>query len=152
VIVTLNALRKSDSPFAAPIGPPNLMVDSHTALLTVMNERNVRKIVTMAAFGVGDSFPNLHFLLRLLFSKSNMKFQIEDHGLVDSKVKKSGMDFVLVRPVMLAEGEAKPIKDHGDLGEGVGMMANITRKSVAGFLVDAAEMGKWDKRTPVLSN
>ena len=152
VIVTLNAPRKSDNPFAASISPPRLMADSHANIIRIMKKHGTRKIVTMAAFGVGDSFPNMHFLLRLTVKYSNMSYQFEDHGLVDQEIKASGLDYVLARPTMLAEGDAKAIKEHGDLGHGVGLMDKITRKSVAAFLVDAAERDQWNRKTPVLTN
>ena len=85
-----------------------------------MKKHGVRKIVTMAAFGVGDSFPNMHFLLRLTVKLSNMSYQFEDHGLVDKEIKASRLDYVLARPAMLTEGDVLPIKEYGDLGRGVG--------------------------------
>ncbi|MCJ1351302.1 MAG: hypothetical protein MMC33_001286 [Icmadophila ericetorum] len=152
VIVTLNAPRKSDNPFSAPVSPPRLMADSHANIAAVMKQHGVTKIVTMAAFGVGDSFSNANVLIRLIFKYSNMSYQFEDHGLVDQEMKASGLNYVLVRPTMLAEGEAQPIKEFGNTGRGVGVTSKITRKSVAVFLVDAAEKNKWDKTTPVLTN
>lgn len=128
------------------------MADSHANIVAEMQAHGVRKIVTMAAFGVGDSFPNMNFLVRLLFKYSNMSYQLEDHGLVDKEMKASGLDFVLARPTMLAEGDALPIKEFGDSGKGVGLMSKITRKSVALFLVDAVEKETWNKTTPVLTN
>jgi hypothetical protein len=34
-----------------------------------------------------------------------MAFPFEDHDAVDREMKESGVNFVLVRPAMLAEGE-----------------------------------------------
>jgi uncharacterized protein YbjT (DUF2867 family) len=153
VIVTLNAARTSDSPWAAVASPPRLMADSNANCVSVMRAHGLRKIVTMSAFGVADSWPNLNFLLRLTISKSNMSHQFEDHGLVDKEMKESGMDYVLARPVMLKEGDAKPVIEHGNTGDrGVGLMSAITRKSVANYLLDAAEKSDWDRKTPVLTN
>ena len=84
---------------------------------------------------------------------SNMSHQWEDHAAVDKEMKQYGVDYVLVRPVMLKEGERKPIAFFGDVGaKGVGLTSSITRKSVAGFLVDAAERGDWNRSTPVIAN
>jgi NAD(P)H-binding len=129
------------------------MADSHVNCVSVMRRHGIRKIVTMSAFGVADSWSQLHFLLRLTISKSNMTYQFEDHGLVDKEMKGSGMDYVLARPVMLKEGDAKPIIEHGNVGDKrVGLLSGITRKSVAKFLLDAAEKSDWNKMTPVLTN
>jgi len=154
VIVTLSAPRASDSPFAANISPPRLMADSVANLVAVMKEqsRTSCKIVIMQAFGAGESWTNLHCVMRLLMKKSNMIYQYEDHNLVAKETKASGETYVFVRPSRLEEGEAKEIREWVSDGKGVPMMAAITRKSVAEFLVEAAEKGDWDNSAPVITN
>lgn len=117
-----------------------------------MKAHGVQKIVIMSAFGVGDSFLNLNFLMRPVIKHTNMASQFEDHRLVDEKTRPSGLDWVMVRPAMLTEKEATPVKDLGDTGEqcGGGFMPSISRAGVAKFLVEAAESEKWDNRTPVI--
>ena len=83
---------------------------------------------------------------------SNMEVTLEDHNLVDKAVKGSGLNFVMVRSAMLKGEEAAAVMDLGDDGEKAGMMPSVSRKSVAGFLLDAAEQSTWDARTPVISN
>lgn len=153
VLVTLNAPRESDNPFAKPIAPPGMMAEAHTNVLAAMKAHNVSRIVTMSACGTGDSFLNLSILLRLLFRYSNMSYAFQDHDKVDGIIKSTaGVDWVLVRPMMLKDGDSLPIKDWGDQGLGVGLTANITRKSVASLLLDALDGTQWVGRTPVVSN
>ncbi|KAF2239632.1 NAD-dependent epimerase/dehydratase-like protein [Viridothelium virens] len=152
VIVTLNARRKSDNPFAKPISPPRFMADCNTRIRAAMHQHGVRKLVVMSAYGTADSLPAINWLMRLVLRKTNMVHQYNDHDAVDKETKTSGLDFVLVRPSMLAGGEAKPVKDWGDQGRGVPMLAKITRASVARFLVDAAQKSRWNGQTPVITN
>lgn len=128
------------------------MADSNANAVAVMKEHGIRKIAIMSAFGVGDSLPNLVFIMRWVIKGSNMSFQWEDHNLVDQEMKKSGMDYVLVRPTRLTEGGVQPVKLHGNTGSSAGASAAISRKSVAAFLVDAVEKSTWDRTTPVISN
>ena len=151
-IVTLSAPRATDSPFAATTSPPRLMADSNANVVAAMQEFNVRKVVIMQAFGVGDSWPNMHFLMRLLMKKSNMIYQYNDHNAVDEEVRASGVKFVMVRPSRLEEGDSKPVKLWPQAGKGVPMMGSITRASVALWLVDAAEREDWDGTAPVITN
>ena len=72
VLVTLSAPRQTDSPFAKSIAPPRLMADSVQNAATAMKEHGVRRIIIMQAFGVGSSYPNLNFLMRLVVKKSEM--------------------------------------------------------------------------------
>ena len=128
------------------------MVDSNSNVVAVMKDHGIRKIVVMQALGVGDSLSNLPLAVRWLFKYSNMSAQFEDHNAVDQEVRISGLDYVLARPARLEEGESMPLKFFGNHGRGIGMMASISRKSVATFLVDAAEKSDWNKSTPVIAN
>lgn len=152
IIVTLSAPRASDSPFAAVVAPPRLMADSTSNVVAVMKEFNTPKIVIMQAFGVGESWVNMHCVMQLLMKKSNMIYQYDDHNLVAKETKASGENYVFVRPSRLVEGEAKEIKEYPGHGKGVPVLAAITRESVAKFLVDAAEKSDWDNTTPVITN
>jgi hypothetical protein len=128
------------------------MADSTANVVAMMKEFNTPKIVVMQAFGVGESWRNLHCVMRLLMKQSNMIYQYNDHNLVTKETKASGENFVFVRPSRLEEGEAKEIREWADDGKGVPMLAAISRGSVARFLVDAAESDTWDGTAPVITN
>lgn len=152
VIVTLNAPRATDSPFAAPICPPRLMADCNANIVKAMKQYDVRKTVILQAFGVGESWANMPCMLRLLMSKSNMWHQYEDHNHTDREVRESGVDFVMARPSRLVETDEAEVKVWPDDGMGVGLMASTSRISVARWLVDAAETTRWDNTAPVMTN
>jgi putative NADH-flavin reductase len=152
VIVTLNAPRASESPFAAPIAPPRLMADSNANIVACIKEFGKGKLVIMQAFGVAESWPNMQCVLRMLMKSSNMIYQYDDHNLVSKEVKESGVNFVMVRPSRLEEGEAKPVKEWPNAGKNVPMMSSVTRGTVAKFLVDVTESSNWDGTAPVITN
>jgi uncharacterized protein YbjT (DUF2867 family) len=152
VVVTLSAPRAGDSPFAAVVSPPRLMTDANANVVAVMKEFNTPKIVIMQAFGVAESWPNMHWTLRMLMKKSNMIYQYDDHNLVAKEVKASGENYVFVRPSRLEEGEAKEIKEWANDGKGVPMMSSCTRGSVARFMAEAVENRTWDNTAPVITN
>ncbi|KAK9421310.1 putative TrkA-N domain dehydrogenase [Seiridium unicorne] len=155
VVVALNARRTSDSPFAAPSPdtPPRMMADSVANAITAMKKYGARKIVINSSMGAGSSIDGLNCLLRPVFLYSNMRFQMDDHNAVDEETRKAGVDFVLVRPAMLAEGAPAEVKVYGDDGKGSGFMPKITRESVARFMVvEALEGHEYDGRAPVITN
>lgn len=152
VITTLNAPRETDSPFSKPLAPSRFMADSVCNVRNVMKRYSVKKLVVMSAFGVGDSFPCLNFLMRPVIRCTNMAAQFEDHNLVDQESKESGLDWVIVRPAMLKGEEALPVKVLSDTGKEGSFMPSISRRSVAGFLIDAVEKNSWVSRTPVICN
>jgi putative NADH-flavin reductase len=152
VIVTLSAPRADDSPFAAVVAPPRLMADSVANVVTIMKGFQTSKVVIMQAFGVAESWVNMHCVMRLMMSKSNMIYQYDDHNLVTAETKASGQTYVFVRPSRLVEGEAKDIQEWPENGRGVPVMGTVTRNSVARFLVQAAESDAWDNAAPVITN
>ncbi|WQF82022.1 Putative NAD(P)-binding domain, NAD(P)-binding domain superfamily [Colletotrichum destructivum] len=162
IVVALNARRVSDSPFAAlhPDTPAALVHDSVRNALEAMRDDDgalprARKLVVNSMQGAGASNSSLVLPLRVLFNHSNMKHTLDDHNAVDALVRGDrgdGVDWVLVRPPMLTEGESLPVKVYGDEGSGVSWVPKITRRSVAGFMVDAIEKDEWNRGAPVITN
>ncbi|KAI0136818.1 NAD-dependent epimerase/dehydratase-like protein [Xylariales sp. AK1849] len=154
VVVALNARRSSDSPFAAPSSdtPPRMMADSVANAIKAMKKHGVRKIVIMSSMGTGDSFAHANYLMRLMFTHSNMSLQMVDHNAVDTETKAAGVDYTLVRPVMLADGNVAEVKVYPDNGKGSGFIPKVSRASVAAFMVRALETDEFVRRTPVITN
>lgn len=159
VILALNARRVSDSPFAAPSPdtPPTMLADAAKHAVAAMERHGVRKLVVMSAQGTGSSRAGLNLLLRFMFAHSNMRFQMDDHDKMDAFVREAAardgtIDYVLVRPAMLTDGEAKEVKLHGETGSGAGFLPQISRKSVAKFMVEATESKEWDGTAQVVTN
>jgi uncharacterized protein YbjT (DUF2867 family) len=150
VIVTLGSPMEKGS---------RIMADAHENLIPAMKRHGVPKIVTMASFGVASSFPNITFIMRWAISHTSLGHSFADHDLVDEIVKKSGLEFVILRPARLTMSKKAPVRyisdDGTDNGKGLGVFAGlggISRASVAGCLVDAVEKNTWNGRTPVIMN
>lgn len=155
VISTLNTGRTSDNPWAKTTSPSNLMAESVRNTLAVMKEHGVKKMVVLGTNGVGSSRANGGWLFNWIVDHSNLKITFDDHyevqKLLEAEAEKD-VDFkwVDVRATGLDNGEKKEVKEFGNEGKGVGWF--ISRKSVAGFLLDAVEGSQWDRQTPVISN
>ena len=150
-LVLLNAARASDSPFAKPITPEFFVRDCVRNLTAATSYSG--RIVVMSAFGVGSSFAQLPWMIKLVFRHTNMQVQMHDHDLLDEEIRKlDKLDWTLVRPAMLKEGGSQPVKEHGELGKGLGMFIGITRATVAQFMVREAEEGRFKKQAIVIAN
>lgn len=154
VISTLNTARTSDNPWAKTTSPPNLMADSVRNTLTVMKEHGVKKIVVLGTNGVGSSRANSGWFFNWVVDHSNLKITFDDHYEVQKLLeaeagKDEDLKWVDVRATGLGNGDKKEVKVFGNEGKGVGWF--VSRKSVAGFLLDAVEGSQWDGQTPVIS-
>ncbi|KAM0351777.1 hypothetical protein ACHAPU_002289 [Fusarium lateritium] len=157
IITALAQVRVTESPFAAlhPDTTPDFMAVSMRALLAAITQAHLPsnpKIIVNSAQGAGTSWKSMNLPGKMLFSHGSMGIGLKDHNEVDRLVRESGLPFVLARPVMLAEGEARLVKVWPDDGKGCAWMPKITRENVGKWLVDAAESSKWDGQSPVLSN
>lgn len=107
----------------------------------------------MSSFGSGESWKNMPWPMKLVFKCSNMSFVLEDHDAVEQELRESeGIEWSLIKPAMLKDGERKPVREFYEMGEGLGMLDGITRESVAEVLVKAAQARDWDKRIIVTAN
>lgn len=145
VITTLGNNRAGSS--------PHYMADAHTNILAAMRAHHIQKLVVLQALGVGESKPNLFFAFRWLMKYTSLAGHFADHNLVDEMVRNEvEVNAVRARPAWLQSGEKKPVVLFGNDGKGIGGFAGISIKSVAGYMVDAAEMHDWDGSSPVIAN
>ncbi|KAK4695296.1 hypothetical protein P7C71_g2431, partial [Lecanoromycetidae sp. Uapishka_2] len=155
VVSTLNTGRTSDNPWAKTTAPDNLMATSARNAVAEMKKHNVKKIVLLGTVGVGSSRANSGWFFNWIVDHSNLKITFDDHyevqKLLEAEAEKdSALKWVDIRATGLSNGKKYPIKEFGNEGKGVGLF--ISRKSVAGLIIDAVEQDKWDGQTPVVSN
>lgn len=154
-IMTLNTVRKSDNPFAAQVSPPRFLADSCANACEVLQQAGIRRIVVMSTAGVGDSWSNLPLLSKAFMGLTNVKYALKDHEILDAEIRKTGMDWTLVRAVRLEYDDKKPAKDVkmlGSAGVGMGMTDSVNVTSVAGFLVKVAVEGLYVKEAVVVTD
>ncbi|KAI1341864.1 NAD(P)-binding protein [Xylariaceae sp. FL0016] len=155
VLSALAARRTSDSPFAplSPDTPKRLMADSIANVVSEIKDRGAKtRLVIMSSWGCGDSWDSMNFLLKGMFNYTNMKHGLVDHDIVDQETRASSVNFVLVRPAMLAEGDAQEVKVFPDNGKGIACIPKVTRASVAKFMVEACGKDDFLGKSPVISN
>lgn len=115
----------------------------------------MKKMVVLGTNGVGSSRVNSGWFFNWVVDHSNLKLAFDDHYEVQKVLeaeaeKDTEFRWVDVRATGLSNGEKKAVKEFGNEGKGVGWF--VSRKSVAGFLLDAVEGSRWDMQTPVISN
>ncbi len=138
VFVSLNINRSSDNPFSKVISPLTLVSDSVKALIPAMEKNNVKRIITISASGVGDSWKDMILFARLLMRYSNIWKAYQDHDRHEQLIRGSKLDWTIVRPVMLTNKESNVYKAVSGKPTG----GSISRAGVAKFALDSLETGK----------
>ena len=157
-IITLNTVRKSDSPFAAQVSPPRFLADSCANICEVIENAGFNRVVVMSTAGVGDSWGNLPWLSKAFLGWTNVKYALEDHGLVDKEIRLTKLNWTLVRAVRLEfddqklTGTKKDVKMLGSKGDGMSMTDSVSVTSVANFLVKVAVEGLFIQSAVVVTN
>lgn len=141
-VVSLNINRASDNPYARVVSPVTLISDSVTALIPAMEKNGIRRIVTLSAYGVGDSWKNMPIMARWMIRPSNIWKAYLDHDRQERLLRQSDLDWTIARPVMLDDKDSEEYK--AIIG---GPTANsISRKGLACFVLDVLESGEYVKQ------
>ncbi|MFZ4564785.1 MAG: NAD(P)-dependent oxidoreductase [Bacteroidales bacterium] len=148
VVVSLNINRTSDNPFARVVSPLTLISDTVSALIPAMEQNNVKRIITVSASGVGDSWKDMPLIARLFLRYSNIWKAYQDHHRQEQLLMKSNMAWTIVRPVMLNNKETENYQ--ASIGKPKG--SGISRAGVAKFILDAIESEKYARECVTLSS
>ena len=103
-------------------------------VVAAMREQGVRRLVVQSSYGVGETRDRLPLSSRLVFALL-LRPQIADHERQERIVRDSGLDWSLVQPVYLTDGdEPAALSSTGD-AEGM----RVSRRAVGGVLADLVE-------------
>lgn len=84
---------------------------------------------------------------------TNIKYALEDHGLVDEEIRLRGMEWTLVRAVRLEfEDTEMEVETLGSSGDGMRVADSVTVGSVARFLIRVAVEGLFVNKAVVVRN
>ena len=102
-------------------------------IVSAMAEHGVRRLIVISVLGAGDSTDQAGFFYEHLLVPTYLRGVVKDKDAMEDEVRASGLDFVLVRPPVLKNGEAKGSVKVLGAHETAG---SITRADLAAFLVD----------------
>ena len=151
VISVLGSFPASQGIFGKIENPLDVMSVSIRNTVRLMEEHKIRRIVVMTALGVGDSVKEIPFFFRFLLNISNIKYAYQDHDAQEKALEHSGLDWTVVRPVMLTDKTDNLSVLTRIEGKGK-IKGSITRIAVANFMLDCIEKGFFIRQKPGISN
>ena len=129
--------------------PTTLFSESTTNLISAMKKHGVRRLVCITGVGVGDSKGHVGFLYDRIIRPFVVKNVYEDKERQEEEIKRSDLDWVIVRPARLTDGPAKG-KYRIFLG-GSYTATKISRADVASFMLAQLSDDTYVHKTPVIS-
>ncbi|MGJ3240737.1 MAG: NAD(P)-dependent oxidoreductase [Anaerolineae bacterium] len=74
-------------------------------IIKAMQQARIRRLIVQSSLGVGDSRDNLNFYWKYIMFGMLLRNAYNDHVQQETYVKKSNLDWTIVRPGALKEGE-----------------------------------------------
>lgn len=151
VYVALNIARKTDMPWSKVVSPLFLLGVSMENVVTAMKENDVKRVITVSAWGTGDSYQETNWIFKFLIKGTNVGYAYAGHENQEKVLRRSGLDWTSVRPVGLNNSERqKPVRVSMKGDKKLNM--TISRKDVARFMLDIVDDVKYYQQTPSISS
>lgn len=134
----------------SPFRQVTLLSTATRALVNAMHREKVRRLVCITGLGAGDSRGHGGFLFDRLLFPLLLRNVYDDKDRQEDLVRASGLDWVLVRPVVLtdepAAGRVRALTDLSGVHGG-----KIPRADVARFVVEQLASDAWLHQAPLLT-
>ncbi len=135
----------------SPFRQVTLLSAATTALVNAMRREKVRRLVCITGLGAGDSRGHGGFLFDRLLFPLLLRNIYDDKDRQEAVVRASGLDWVLVRPVVLtdapAAGRVRALTDLSGVHGG-----KIPRADVARFVVEQLTSDAWLHQAPLITS
>jgi putative NADH-flavin reductase len=146
VDAVISSLGTSVSPFREV----TLLSQATRALVAAMNVEHISRLICITGVGAGDSVGHGGFVFNNLFFPLLLRKVYQDKDRQEAIVKESGLDWVLVRPVILndkpARGSVRALTDLSSFNGGT-----VSRADVANFVLDQVRDETWSRRAPLIT-
>lgn len=133
--------------------PTSIVSEANKIIMTEMEQMNVKRLIAISVIGAGDSLTFLPWIYRKLVLPLFMKwFQaiIDDKNRMEPMIKKSGLDWTIVRCTTVKERPATG-KVNATL-DGKGLKFSISAVDMAVFIVNQLTDNSFLKQNPTISN
>jgi len=140
VIVALGAGRKG-----------NVRAAGTRNIVSAMGHHGLRRLICATTLGAGDSYATLNFFWKRLMFGLLLSEAFADHQAQEDAIRRSDLDWVIVRPGAFTDGPATGVFKKGFAPTEKNLAFKISRADVAGFMVQQLTASKWLRQSPGVS-
>ncbi len=134
----------------SPFKEVTLLSTATRALVGVMEQQNVHRLVCITGLGAGDSRGHGGFFFDRLFLPLLLRKVYQDKNRQEDAIRASTLDWTIVRPTVLndkpAQGGVKALTDLSGIHGGT-----IARADVAEFVVQQLATKTWLRKVPLIT-
>ncbi len=115
--------------------PSKILSQGVENIIRAMEKHGVRKLVCETSLGVGDSVGRLGLYYSLFVIPIIVFFYFRDKGRQERLIRKSDLDWIIVRPGQLTNGKKRGTYRHGEKIGSFITTVRISRADVADFML-----------------
>jgi uncharacterized protein YbjT (DUF2867 family) len=141
LISTLGSRSVMRSDIAAPAA---------SIFVPIAEAKQARRVIVMSAFGVGATYDQGGFLTRAAFS-TLLRSLYRDKTVADDMVRRSALDWTIVHPVTLTDGDGAGRVVTTERLTGTENM-KVSRADVANLLVACLTNSEWSRKTVIVTS
>jgi uncharacterized protein YbjT (DUF2867 family) len=134
----------------SPFREVTMLSTATRALVDVMAEQKVRRLVCITGMGAGDSRGHGGFFYDRVFLPLMLRKVYDDKDRQEDAIRASALDWIIVRPTVLsdkpARGRIRALTDLSGVHGGT-----IARADVADFVVQQLSVDTWLRKTPLIT-
>jgi putative NADH-flavin reductase len=129
----------------------NVRSEGTRNIVHAMQKAGVRRLVAISSIGIGDSKPMLPFVYKYVLVPLLLKQGFAEHELQEGCIRESGVEWTIVRPGALTNGERTGGYRHGTIVDGGAIRAKVSRADVADFVTRQLTDRTYVHATPWIS-
>ena len=134
-----------------PMDKSNLRANGTKNIIRAMEKNGTKRFICQSSDGVGESRDTLPFLMKYLIVPFMLRRAFADHEIQESYIKESQLDWIIVRPVALTDGEHTGSYQHGYTADNKTVKFKISRADTADFMLKQLADNKYLHKTPSIS-
>ena len=125
--------------------------DGTRNIVGAMEKAGVQRLICQSSLGVGDSRANLGLFTKYIIVSVFLRHAFADHERQEAVVKRSSLDWTIVRPPHLKDGPRTGAYRHGFTPADRQIKGKISRADVADFMLKQLTDDRYLQETPGVS-
>lgn len=121
-------------------------------IVKAMEQSSVKRLICQTTLGMGESYANLNFIWKHIMFGFLLKKAFQDHKLQEEHILKSNLEYTIVRPSALTDGDITNNFKKGFDGSYKNLTLKISRADVAHFMLEQLKNDKNIKKAVSISN
>ncbi|MFV8375252.1 NAD(P)-dependent oxidoreductase [Flavobacterium sp. LB1P71] len=121
-------------------------------IIDAMNKKGIKRLICQTTLGMSESYGNLNFIWKHIMFGMLLKKAFQDHQLQEKHILNSNLDYTIVRPSALTDGEITNQYKIGFEGTYKKLNLKIARTAVAGFMLCQLKTNEYLKKAVSISN